>query len=279
VRQTIARTAELGGVGLHTGCAVQLRLVPAAAGQGIVFRRTDRPVVETMPATLDQVTGSERRTVLGSGPAGVATVEHLLAAVVAAEIDDLTVEVDGPELPICDGSFAPFVALLQEAGRAAHHRSRRSLLLDRAFEVSDGESRYRVEPAARLRLKVTLEHSEPVIGRQSAELTVTAAAFALYCAGARTYGFEAEVAPLRARGLLAGATLDSAILCSATAVVNTTLRWPNEFARHKLGDLLGDLALLGVRPRVRITAERPSHRGNLTCMRSLARAGRIEEDG
>ncbi|MDZ4865000.1 MAG: UDP-3-O-acyl-N-acetylglucosamine deacetylase [Gemmatimonadota bacterium] len=258
---------------------MQLRLVPAAAGQGIVFRRTDRPVVETMPATLDQVTGSERRTVLGSGPAGVATVEHLLAAVVAAEIDDLTVEVDGPELPICDGSFAPFVALLQEAGRAAHHRSRRSLLLDRAFEVSDGESRYRVEPAARLRLKVTLEHSEPVIGRQSAELTVTAAAFALYCAGARTYGFEAEVAPLRARGLLAGATLDSAILCSATAVVNTTLRWPNEFARHKLGDLLGDLALLGVRPRVRITAERPSHRGNLTCMRSLARAGRIEEDG
>ena len=279
MRQTIARTAELGGIGLHTGCTVQLRLVPAAAGQGIVFRRTDRPVVETMPATLDQVTGSERRTVLGSGPAGIATVEHLLAAVVAAEIDDLTVEVDGPELPICDGSFAPFVALLQEAGRAAHHRSRRSLLLDRAFEVSDGESRYRVEPAARLRLKVTLEHREPVIGRQSAELTVTAAAFALYCAGARTYGFEAEVAPLRARGLLAGATLDSAILCSATAVVNTTLRWPNEFARHKLGDLLGDLALLGVRPRVRITAERPSHRGNLTCMRSLARAGRIEEDG
>ncbi len=267
------------GIGLHTGRAVHLRLVPGMPGQGIVFRRTDQPFMQATPAVLDQVTGTDRRTVLGSGPGSIATVEHLLAAVAAAEIDDLMVEVDGAELPIMDGSFAPFVALLQEAGTAQRLMPRRWLRLDRGFEVRDGESRYRVEPAPGLHLEAILEYHEPVIGRQRAELTVTTDAFGRECAAARTYGFEAEVAPLRDRGLLAGASLDSAILCSATAVLNTKLRWPNEFARHKLGDLLGDLALLGVRPQVRITAERPSHRGNLTCMRALARAGRIEEDG
>jgi UDP-3-O-acyl N-acetylglucosamine deacetylase len=258
---------------------VRLRVVPGMPGQGILFLRTDQSVVRATSADLDQVSSTERRTVLGSGPASIATVEHFLAAVAAAEIDDLTVEVDGAELPILDGSFAPFVALLTEAGTEQCLMRRRSLLLDRGFEVSDGESRYLVEPASTLTLAVTLDYCEPVIGRQSAELAVSAEAFARDCAGARTFGFEVEVAPLRERGLLAGATLDSAILCSTTAVLNTTLRWPNEFARHKLGDLLGDLALLGVRPRVRIMAERPSHRGNLTCMRALARAGRIVEDG
>ena len=215
---------------------------------------------------------------LGHGSAGVATVEHFLAAVVAMEIEDLTVEVDGPELPILDGSFAPFVGLLQEAGARQHPAPTRWLLLDRSFEVSDGVSRYLVEPSVALSLRTMIAYAEPVIGRQSAELEVGAASFAHECAGARTFGFEAEVESLRERGLIAGASVESAILCSATAVLNTTLRWPNEFARHKLGDLLGDLALLGVRPRVRIVAERPSHRGNLTCMRALARAGRIVED-
>ena len=194
------------------------------------------------------------------------------------EIDDLTVEVDGPEVPILDGSFAPFVALLREAGARQHPAPTRWLLLDRSFEVSDGVSRYLVEPSVALSLRSTIAYAEPVIGRQSAELDVSAESFAHECAGARTFGFEAEVESLRERGLIAGASVENAILCSATAVLNTTLRWPNEFARHKLGDLLGDLALLGVRPRVRIVAERPSHRGNLTCMRALARAGRIVED-
>lgn len=256
-----------------------MRIVPAAAGRGLQFHRTDQPAAPLTPALLEQVSSTQRRTVLGHGRSSVATVEHFLAAVYAAEIDDLTVEVDGPELPILDGSFAPFMALLQEAGERRRPGATRGLLLDRGFAVSDGESSYQVEPAAALSLRAVIQYAEPVIGRQSAELEVGADSFAQECAGARTFGFEAEMESLRAGGLVAGATMDSAILCSPTAVLNTTLRWPNEFARHKLGDLLGDLALLGVRPRVRILAERPSHRGNLTCMRALARAGRIVEDG
>ena len=278
MRQTIARVAELGGTGLHTGAAVHMCILPAPAGQGIMFRRTGQGGVHATAARLDQVTGTDRRTVLGSGAGSIATVEHLLAAIVAEEIDDLTVEVDGAELPILDGSFAPFVVLLREAGTERRPMPRQSLTLAAGFEVIDGDSRYTVEPSPMLSLEVSLEYREPVIGRQSAALTVGPESFARDCAGARTYGFEDEVAVLRDRGLLAGAVIDCAILCSATAVVNTTLRWPNEFARHKLGDLLGDLALLGARPRVRIMAERPSHRGNLTCMRALARAGRIVED-
>lgn len=275
-RRTIARAAELRGTGLHTGAAVTLRVEPGPPGRGIVFRRRDLSG-RAIPARLEAVAATERRTALRVGAERVDTVEHLLAAVFAAGIDDLAVEVDGPEVPILDGSFAPFVVLLEEAGVVEIPGRVVELRLDRPLELEEAGARYRLEPADGLTIDLTLDYAEPVIGRQRTVWRVEAEVFAREIAPARTFGFLAEVAPLRERGLLAGATEGSAVVLSPEAVLNTTLRWPDEFARHKLGDLAGDLALLGARLNLRVIAERPSHRGNLTCGRALARAARLVE--
>ncbi|MBK6421785.1 MAG: UDP-3-O-[3-hydroxymyristoyl] N-acetylglucosamine deacetylase [Gemmatimonadetes bacterium] len=279
MRRTIQRPAELAGTGLHTGAAVRLRVAPARGGAGVRFRRIDLDPPVEIAATLDAVGGTERRTVLAAGDTRIETVEHLLAAAAAAEIDDLLVLVDGPELPILDGSFAPYCALLSAGGILAVAGRRRALVVDAPFEVREGDARYLVEPAGGCRLEVTLEHVEPVIGRQHAVFAPGDEPFVTAIAPARTYGFLAEVEALRARGLLAGASADAAIVLSATAPLNTTLRWPEEFARHKVGDLLGDLALLGGPLRAAVRAWRPSHRGNIACARAIAaRARPVEEE-
>lgn len=279
-RQTLQRAVEARGIGLHSGATIRLRLEPAEPGSGVRFERRDLPGSSPIPADWTLVTATERRTELTGAGSRVATVEHLLAAVYALEVDDLTIGLDGPEVPLFDGAYTPFVELLDAAGRLVQPGSRRRLTLPQGFDVSDGDSTYRVEPAEVLTLSARLEYTEAVIGWQSAEVVLTAENFRREIAAARTYGFRREVEPLQARGLLAGATTDSAILLEPDRVVNTTLRWQNEFARHKLGDLIGDLALLGARPAVRISARRPSHRGNLACVRAIARAARdLENDG
>ena len=275
-RRTIARAAELRGVGLHSGVEVTLRLEPGNAGQGIIFQRRDLSG-RAIPAQLDSVAATERRTALRVGVERVDTVEHLLAAVYASGIDDLTVGLDGPEVPILDGSFAPFLALIDQAGSAELTGRPNELRLDRPVEVEDGGASYRLLPDEGLTIDLTLEYREPIIGRQQTVWRVTRESFAAEIAPARTFGFLQEVEPLRQRGLLAGATAECAMVLSPVAVLNTTPRWPDEFARHKVGDLLGDLALLGARLSLRVIAERPSHRGNLTCGRALQRAARIVE--
>lgn len=278
MRRTIQRPAELAGTGLHTGATVRVRLEPGGAGDGIRFRRTDLAPAMEIPALLGSVVATDRRTVLGWGDARVETVEHLLATVAAAGIDDLLVLLDGPELPILDGSFSPYCALLTAggAGEAAGQRYHR--VVDAPFEVEEGAARYEVTPSAACRLEVRLEHAEPVIGHQSAAYASDGEPFATAIAPARTYGFLAEVAALQARGLLAGASADAAIVLSATEPLNTTLRWPEEFARHKVGDLLGDLALLGGPLRAAVRAWRPSHRGNIACARAIAARARLVEE-
>ncbi len=232
---------------------------------------------QPIPARLERVFATDRRTALHAGSRGVETVEHLLAASFAIGIDDLTVTVDGPELPILDGSFAPFLALIDEAGMAVQPGALRVAVLAHPLEVVEGEARYRIEPAEDYEVAVSLEYREPVIGRQGYRCTVTERSFRTEIAGARTFGFLAEVSALRSRGLLGGATPECAILLSDEAVLNTTLRWPDEFARHKLGDLIGDLALLGARLAMRVRASRPSHSGNIACARAIAAAARYLE--
>lgn len=272
-RRTVLRTAECAGTGLHTGAACRVRVGPAAPGSGIVFARDGQPIA----ARLASVIGNERRTVLGTGAARVDTVEHLLAAVFAAELDDLDVQVDGPEIPILDGSFAPFLALLDEAGVVRQAGTVRVATLDEPIAITEGEARYVVTPAAEFELAVTLDYAAPVIGRQAHRWAMSSGDFRSQISGARTYGFLSEVAALRGRGLLGGATPDCAIVLSEDEVLNTTLRWPNEFARHKLGDLIGDLALLGTRLALRVEASRPSHGGNIACARAIAAAARYLE--
>ena len=270
-RRTLESTVDLVGVGLHTGAQVTTRCCPGPAGKGIVFRRTDLPGQPRIPARLDCVGATARRTQLRRNGVTLDTVEHLLAAVAAEQLDDLMVEVCGPELPILDGSFQPWIDLLSAGGRWEQAGEPDRLRLGESVHFRDEDSEYRAVPGNSARLSVTIEWPHPSIGRQSAELELTADSFRREIAGARTFGFAAEVEALRREGLLKGATPGCAVVLPEGPLHQGELRWPNEFARHKLGDLAGDLMLLGGRLLARIEATRPSHRGNVAFAVAIAR--------
>ncbi len=270
-RKTIERDVSLRGVGLHTGATTTATCRPAPAGRGLVFRRTDLPGAPEIPARLEEVAETERRTALGRGEQTIHTVEHLLAAVAALEIDDLTIEIDGPEPPIADGSFAPYVELLRGAGETSQPGDPLVFKVAAPFQVTEGEATYVVSPARNLRLTTTIEWKHPLIGRQVGSFDITPDAFAADLAGARTFGFASEVESLRTRGLIRGASTANAVVLSDDAAIDTTLRWPDEFVRHKTGDIVGDLALLGGRVQAHVIATRPCHQGNITLARGIAR--------
>jgi len=272
-RRSIERKVSLRGTGLHTGAATEATFLPAPAGHGIVFRRVDLPGKPEIPARLTEVEAVERRTSLGRGEQTVHTVEHLLAAVAAQEIDDLTVELTGPEVPILDGSVQPYFDALTSAHPTDVGGEPLVLTVPAAFTVTEGDSSYVVAPAKQFRLTVTIEWPHPLIGRQAGSYEVTPEAFSRELSAARTFGFTSEVPALQARGLIKGASAASAIVLDERGIVNGgQLRWPDEFVRHKAADVIGDLALTGARIRAHVVATRPSHGGNIALAWALARA-------
>jgi UDP-3-O-[3-hydroxymyristoyl] N-acetylglucosamine deacetylase / 3-hydroxyacyl-[acyl-carrier-protein] dehydratase len=271
-RNTIARDVTLEGAGLHLGVSCRLTFRPAPTGQGIVFRRTDLLEAPAIPARVEHAVQVERRTQLGEGERAVHTVEHVLAAVVASEVDDLTIDLDAPEPPILDGSAGPFFRALLEAGVVKHGGEVQYLELREPVRVVDGESVYEAYPASELSLDVTIDFPHPLIGQQQGRYTVTRESFAQQLAAARTFGFVREVEMLRGKGLIRGASTANAVVLDDCAVVGTELRWPDEFVRHKAMDCLGDLALAGRRVRARVVATKPSHRGTVTLVREMMRA-------
>ncbi|MGH7526974.1 MAG: UDP-3-O-acyl-N-acetylglucosamine deacetylase [Gemmatimonadales bacterium] len=276
-RRTVARPATVKGPGLHTGVEVTARCSAGQPGQGIVFRRVDLPGAPAIPARLTQVRSTDRRTSLGEGAGTVETVEHLLAAAAALQIDDLTVELDGPEPPIGDGSFAPYTCALAEAGIAEQPGEPVVYRVNAPFFLTEGDSSYVVAPARSLRLTTTIEWSHPLIGRQAGSYDITPEAFTRELAQARTFGFLREAEGLRSRGLALGAGLESTLVLSEDGLVGGALRWPDEFVRHKAGDILGDLALIGGRIEAHVVATKPSHQGNIALARWLTRTG--QRDG
>lgn len=270
-RQTLGGTATVEGQGLHTGRQVSVVLRPAPAGTGLVFVRTDLEGAPRIPARVGEVLATERRTALGRPGVEVQTVEHLLAVLHALRIDDLEIALDGPELPIVDGAFTTWVRAVDRAGIVAHEGDPAVVRVTTPFLVTEGDARYVVSPADRLRITATIEWDHPVIGRQTRLAEITPEGFRTELADARTFGFVHEVDALRSRGLLQGATSDMAVVLTATGIESGTLRWPDEFVRHKIGDVVGDLALLGARVEGHIMAERPSHQGNVALARGLAR--------
>jgi len=270
-RRSVRGSASLEGVGLHTGARSKVSFHGADPGRGIVFRRTDLPGSPEIPARLSSVTSVERRTMLADGGAEVHTVEHLLAAVQALEIDDLVIDLTGPEPPILDGSCAPFYEALVAAGPQPAGGEVLTYKVTDAFHVAEGESLYLVGPAPGLRISATIEFPHPLIGRQSVEFAIDPDTFAEQLAPARTFGFMREVEALRAKGLIGGASLENAVVLDEQGVVGTTLRWPDEFVRHKAADLVGDLALVGGRVMAHIVATKPSHKGNVALGRALKR--------
>jgi UDP-3-O-[3-hydroxymyristoyl] N-acetylglucosamine deacetylase/3-hydroxyacyl-[acyl-carrier-protein] dehydratase len=272
----IERTAQVRGTGLHTGSETTLTFEPAKAGTGIVFRRTDLPGAPEIMARLSTVQATERRTVLGEGDAQVHTVEHVLGAVRGLGVDDVAIALDGPEPPAGDGSFRPFVEALRAAGIVERPGEPVLYRVAAPFTVTAGESTYVISPARELRLTVTIDFPHPLIGSQAGSWRLSPEVFERELAGARTFGFTHEVERLRAQGLIQGATTANAVVLDEVRVLDTELRWPDEFVRHKAGDLTGDLALLGGRLEAHVVATRPSHEGNVALARALARTGQRE---
>jgi UDP-3-O-[3-hydroxymyristoyl] N-acetylglucosamine deacetylase/3-hydroxyacyl-[acyl-carrier-protein] dehydratase len=261
----------VSGTGLHTGRGTTATLQPAPSGHGIVFQRSDIAGRPRIPAVADRVSNTERCTSLGEGEGAIQTVEHLLAAVVAHRVDDLLISIDGPELPALDGSAKPYFQAIADAGVDDVGGTPLRFQPTAPFSVQQGDATYLVSPRRGLRLTVTIEWAHPLIGRQSGSYELTPEAFDRELAGARTFGFEHEIAGLREKGLIRGASTASALVLSNDAVIGNTLHWPDEFVRHKSVDLLGDLGLLGGRLDADVVAFRPSHAGNVTLARALRR--------
>jgi UDP-3-O-[3-hydroxymyristoyl] N-acetylglucosamine deacetylase / 3-hydroxyacyl-[acyl-carrier-protein] dehydratase len=269
MRRTIGRPATVTGTGLHLGVACSLEFRPAPSGSGIRFERRDLPSASPIPATADRAVLTERRTQLGEEPNAVHTVEHVLAAVAAMEIDDLLVSLDGPEPPIMDGSSQPFLDALRDAGTQAQPGCVHLARLTAPVRLVDGESVYEATPSEHLDIDVTIDFPHPMIGRQRYAARVTPELFERELGWARTFGFVREVEPLRAMGLIKGASTQNAVVLGDDGVVENTLRSPDEFVRHKMMDCVGDLALVGARLKARVVAHKPSHRGTVLFVRAM----------
>jgi UDP-3-O-[3-hydroxymyristoyl] N-acetylglucosamine deacetylase/3-hydroxyacyl-[acyl-carrier-protein] dehydratase len=273
-RRTVARRVELHGVGLHHGVECRLAFEPAASGSGVRFRRVDLPGAPETRAHVDAAVASERRTQLGHGDEGLHTVEHVLAAVSGLAIDDVIVEMNAAEPPILDGSARPFLEALERAGVREQAGMPDELRITEPVRVVDGDSVYVARPADAFDLEVSIEYPHPVIGAQRGRWRVTPETFREELAGARTFGFMHEVEALRSKGLIRGASTANAVVLDDAGVVDATLRWPDEFLRHKALDCVGDLALAGRRIHAHVSAHRPSHRGTVTLVRELIAAAR-----
>jgi UDP-3-O-[3-hydroxymyristoyl] N-acetylglucosamine deacetylase len=268
--KTIAGPAEFEGLGVHSGRPVRLRLLPADR-QGLVFRRTDLDNAEM--ALSSARVESENCTTLVGERFSVRTVEHLLAALWIPGIDALTVELDADEIPILDGSAEPFALGLQAAGISILTHPQPVLRLVGSFRI-EGERGASIEfapvgPGEDLDLAYTIVYEHPAIGTQTLRRPLRWSVFLREIAPARTFGFLKDVEAYRARGLALGASVENTIVLDESGVVNGPLRFPDEFVRHKLLDLAGDLALLGRPLRARVTAEKAGHRLHFQAVRHL----------
>lgn len=257
-QRTLSRSVSCSGIGLHSGRKVTLRLKPAPAGHGIRFRRLDLDGLE-VPATADRITDLNYATGLAQDEASVRTVEHLLAALVGLGIDNVVVELNQSEVPIMDGSAASFVYLVHEAGVRALKASRRFLKVVRPVALSKGNKRIAVYPSDHFKVTYSISFDHPLLRHQSRTQRVTEESFVEEIAPARTFGFLKEVEQLRQKGLALGGSLENAIVLGETGVLNNTLRFEDEFVRHKILDVIGDLALVGHPIIGHVVAHRGGH--------------------
>lgn len=258
-QQTVASPVATSGIGLHTGVKVNLRLLPAPGNTGIVFRRTDLEGF-TIEAEAGNVARVSYATSLMKKGVLILTTEHLLSALAAANIDNVIVEIDNLEVPVLDGSALPFVRLIAEAGCRRQRARRTCLKVLKPVEVVEGAKRIAVYPSGRLQLTYRIAFSHPLIGEQVLEFVPGTGNYETEVAPARTFGFLEEVEMLRQSGLIRGGSLENAVVLTRDGILNPEgLRFPDEFCRHKILDLIGDLALLG-RPLIgRVVAERAGH--------------------
>ncbi len=266
-RRTLRNAVGCTGIGLHSGKPARLELRPAPAGSGIRFRRSDRGAeIPALPSELHRL---DHATTLGNDGASIETVEHLLSALFALGVDDCLVELDGPEVPALDGSAAPFVILIHEAGTRPQRQAREYLKILRPVEVVRGVKWARLLPSDHFRVTYTIGFDHPLLRHQHASFRIGPETFASEIAPARTFGFLREVETLRRSGLALGGSLENAIVIGETGVLNNKLRFEDEFVRHKILDAIGDLSLLGYPIVGHLEANKAGHALHATLVQKL----------
>ncbi len=271
-QKTIAKPVELGGVGLFFGEEALMRCLPAPPDQGVRFVRTDLPSAEPIPATVESVPTKSRWVALKRGNAEVNTVEHLMAVLSALGVDNITIEVSGGELPVGDGSAKIFLDALTSAGLVEQENPRSYLSLESPLFVTRGDALIVALPwRDGFRVSYTLDYDNSFCGAQYCDLVVKRESFEKEIALSRTYALSTEIEAFRSQGLGKGATPENVIVLSEDGSASLPLRYPNEFARHKVLDIIGDLYLAGGPIKAHIVAVKSGHTMNIELARLLRR--------
>jgi UDP-3-O-[3-hydroxymyristoyl] N-acetylglucosamine deacetylase len=270
-QRTIASTVKVTGIGIHSGRKVTLTMHPAEADFGIQFKRTDLPGAEVLKACATTVGATENNTTLGSGVNAVHTVEHLLSVFYGLGINNIYCELDGPEVPIMDGSAASFVFLLKETGIRTLNKSKKFLVVLEPVEVKVDDKWARIEPSSRLVIDSTIVFAHPIIKTQKKVFDFTCEGYINEIGRARTFGMLRDADMLKRKGLAKGGSLDNAIILDDFNIVNKEgLRFKDEFIRHKILDTIGDIILLGHEIAAKVTTFKSGHNlHNLLCRKLL----------
>lgn len=272
MQQTLAKRAAFAGFGLHSGLPVRMVLLPAPAGTGVVFHRTDLPADQArIPAIWDAVVPSRLCTLVANAAGhSVSTIEHIMAALAGCAIQNAIIEIDGPEVPILDGSAAPFVAGILQAGILPLDAPLRAIVVKKQITVRDGAAFAQLDPADMLEIAFEIEFAEAAIGRQAMVLNMSNGAFVRELSDSRTFCRNSDVIAMRERGLALGGTLENAVVFDGNRVLSPGgLRHANEPVRHKMLDALGDLALAGAPILGRYTGHRAGHAMTNALLRAL----------
>lgn len=269
---TLKSAFKRSGVGLHSGLPTTVRVLPATPGEGRYFVRVDLPQLPIIPASGEYVSQTTLSTELSAGGATVRTVEHLLAALAGMGVDHARIEIDGAEVPLLDGSAAEWVEAIAQAGIVPQEDLVETYSLEAPITVSQGDAFVTAIPASEICFTYGIDFELSAIGNQWHSWTPKKNSFAEAIAPARTFGLAHQIEQLRSAGLIKGGSLDNALVCSESGWLNPPLRFPNEPARHKLLDLVGDLSLLGTFPQAHFLAYKASHHLHIQLVQQITRA-------
>lgn len=272
-QRTLRREVGCTGIGLHTGERVGIKVRPAPPDTGICFVRTDLPGSPMIKASFENVVDTTLATTIGRNGCRVATIEHLMAAFFGLGVDNAVVEIDGPEVPIMDGSAAPFVFLLRSAGIKPQNKAKKFFVIKRPFHIEDGDRSVSISPSKELRIIYTINFNHPLLRDQTFDTTFSSKEFTKEISRARTFGFLKDVQALKKAGLAKGGSLDNAIVVDDFKLLNEDgLRYEDEFVRHKILDFIGDLSILGAPVIGHFEVKRSGHFLNQEMLRKLMKS-------
>jgi UDP-3-O-[3-hydroxymyristoyl] N-acetylglucosamine deacetylase len=275
--QTIRAAAACSGIGLHSGAPVAMRILPAPSGTGIVFRRTDLDGFEIEAVSRNVARVSYATSLMKKGVL-ISTTEHVLSAFIGLGIDNAIVELDNLELPILDGSAKPFVDMIRKAGIRKQRRARKYLKIRREVEMREGNKFIAVYPANSYSVSYSINFPHPLIGKETFQVELTNGSYLKHIAPARTFGSRQDEEAMRNMGLIRGASRENCIVLTRDGIENGPLRFPDEFVRHKVLDLVGDLALLGKQVLGKVVADRAGHAMHTALVSRILRDKTIWEE-